>query len=146
MCRERVVTRGATVPSAAVPASQRIALLVATAALALAPATAFAQNGAGDDQYQDPFAGDGSSSQTSPSSGSGSSSSSSGSTTQQTPQSAPSATPAAPAQSSAAAPTTASGDELPRTGSDPWLPAFGGLALLAVGLALLRRRGGHADR
>jgi LPXTG-motif cell wall-anchored protein len=144
MCRERAVTREATVPSAAVPASQRIALLVATAALALAPTTALAQNGAGDDQYQDPFAGDPSQTQTTPSGGSTSSGSSSGSSTQSTPQTAPSTTQAPPA-SPTQTPSAASNGELPRTGSDAWLPALAGLALLAVGLALMRRRGGHAD-
>ena len=51
------LTRGATLPSRGVPAPRRIAAVAASLAVALAPAAARAQDGAGDEQYTDPFAG-----------------------------------------------------------------------------------------
>ena len=51
------LTRGATLPSRGVPAPRRIAAVAVSLAVALAPAAARAQDGAGDEQYTDPFAG-----------------------------------------------------------------------------------------
>ena len=52
------LTRGATVPSRGVPAPRRIAAVAVSLAVALAPAAARrAQDGAGDEQYTDPFGG-----------------------------------------------------------------------------------------
>ena len=53
----RTLTRGATLPSRGVPAPRRIAAVAVSLAVALAPAAASAQDGAGDQQYTDPFAG-----------------------------------------------------------------------------------------
>lgn len=118
------------------PTTRRLAALAAAVLLALGavPAGALAQ-GAGDEQYQDPFAGggsgSGSGSSTTPSSGA------SGSGTQSAP--AASGSPAAPAPATAApagaAPASA---ELPRTGLDLRLVAGAGALLLLAGL-LLRR-------
>jgi LPXTG-motif cell wall-anchored protein len=102
-------------------------LLPLTCALALAfPASAFA-GGAGDDQYQDPFADD---------------------QPAQT-QSAPAPQGSAPAQEAApqadsgagtpAPSATPAAPSLPRTGADAGLIAAGGGVLLAAGLALRRR-------
>jgi LPXTG-motif cell wall-anchored protein len=121
-----------------------IATLLAVALLVFVPAVAHAQpasspsahaaQGAGDDQYSDPFTG---SDQGSSDSGSnGSSGSPSGSSDA---GSAPA--PAAAAPASSAAPTTAAapGDELPRTGLDAGALALAGGALLLGGVALRRR-------
>jgi hypothetical protein len=116
----------------------RHGLAPAAVALALAvPSAAYAQ-GAGDDQYTDPFSG---SSQPTPTA---------------TPRStAPqaTATPApaapAPAQSSSAAPAAATtpapaqaapaGPTLPYTGVDAWIPGLSGALLLGGGVALRLR-------
>ena len=106
------------------------ALAACAAALALLPATAFAQ-GAGDDQYSDPF----------------------GSDTEE--QAQPTATPRAPAATPAPAqpaPTAAppnqpapaataapTGPTLPYTGIDEWLVGGTGLLLLGAGLTLRAR-------
>jgi LPXTG-motif cell wall-anchored protein len=140
MCRG-TLTRSATLPSPGVPAPHRIAAAAVTLAVALAPATALAQNGAGDEQYTDPFA-NGSQQpakpkpkpqptpvqqqQTTPS------------TQPTTPQPAPSAQPSA---QSGAQPST-DPKELPRTGFDVIPLALVGVALVAGGLAL-RRRAAH---
>ncbi len=131
------LTRSATLPSRGVPAPRRIAALAVSLAFALAPAAAHAQNGAGDEQYSDPFAG-----QTTPPK-----SSPKPTQTQTAPsqQAAPQTTaqqPSAPAATPAPA-TTSAPSELPRTGFDVLPVALAGLALVAVGLALLRRRGAH---
>jgi LPXTG-motif cell wall-anchored protein len=135
MCRG-TLTRGATLPSPGVPASRRIAALVVSLAIAVAPATALAQNGAGDEQYTDPFAG--------------------GSQQPAKPKPKPQPTQVKPvphqqvqssqqsAQQSAsssqqAAPSAA---QLPRTGFDVIPVALVGVALVAAGL-LLRRRAAH---
>src|SRR5919204_1756438 len=55
MCRG-ALTRSATLPSPSVPAPRRIAVAAVSLTVALAPAVARAQNGAGDEQYTDPFA------------------------------------------------------------------------------------------
>jgi LPXTG-motif cell wall-anchored protein len=118
-----------------VAAPNRIAALAVSIALAAAPAAARAQNGAGDEQYQDPFAGG-----------------------SQQPAAKPKpkqqATPVKPVphqqvQSSAqqAAPSAqqSSSDsrgELPRTGFDVVPLALLGVALVAAGL-VLRRRANH---
>jgi LPXTG-motif cell wall-anchored protein len=133
MCRG-TLTRRATLPSPGVPAPRRIAALAASLVVALAPAAAHAQNGAGDEQYQDPFAG-GSQQPAKPKP-----------KQQATPvkpvphqqvQSQPSAQQAAP---SAQQRSTGSGGELPRTGFDVVPLALVGVALVAAGV-LLRRRG-----
>lgn len=107
-------------------------MTIAAAAIALAPASAFAQ-GAGDDQYNDPF-GDEESQEATPA------------PTAQAP--APTATPA-PATPSQATPVpsgpqatatpTAGGPSLPYTGIDGWPIAIGGALLLGSGLALRAR-------
>jgi len=101
------------------------------AALALAaPATALAQ-GAGDDQYQDPFGtqqGDG---------GSGGDSSDEAPDTTPAPAS-PAAEPAGASapEEQAAEPATA---QLPRTGSEPGLIALAGAGLILTGVGLRLR-------
>ena len=122
---------GATVPSRGVPARSRIAALAATAAVAAAPGVALAQNGAGDEQYEDPF-------QTTPAPKA---------TTK------PKPTPVKPVphqqvqtqqqpEPTATATQTGAGEELPRTGLDLAPLALAGIALVAAGL-VLRRRAGH---
>jgi LPXTG-motif cell wall-anchored protein len=124
---------GATVPSRGVPARRRIAALAATLAVAAAPGVALAQNGAGDEQYEDPF-------QTTPAPKA---------TTK------PKPTPVQPVphqqvqtqqqpQSTATATQTGGGGELPRTGLDLAPLALAGIALVAAGL-VLRRRAGHGS-
>ncbi len=98
--------------------------------LALLPATALAQ-GAGDDQYSDPFGGD-SEEQAQPTA---------------TPR-APSATPAPAQPAPTAAPPSApgpapsaspTGPTLPYTGIDEWIVGGSGLLLLGAGLTLRAR-------
>ena len=110
----------------------RHAVCTAAAALALAPTAAFAQ-GAGDDQYQDPFADEPRQEQPTPA------------PTRQAP--AATATPA-PAQSAPAqpAPTAAppsaapaAQKTLPYTGIEGWPVALAGAALLGAGLTLRKR-------
>jgi LPXTG-motif cell wall-anchored protein len=138
-----------------VPPARVIATLLAALALA-APATAFAQ-GAGDDQYQDPF---GSTTQKSSGSthgsttqkSSGSTHGSSGTTTRpstssgglsQTPNMGGSSTstPTSSATAAGAASGTAQAtpQQLPNTGADPRLLALAGLALLLGGIGLRLR-------
>jgi LPXTG-motif cell wall-anchored protein len=110
-------------------------------ALALAvPSAAYAQ-GAGDDQYTDPFSG---SSQPTPTA-----------TPRSTPQATATPAPApaapAPAQSSSAPAATATpapaqgpaGPTLPYTGVDAWIPGLSGALLLGGGIALRRRLRDH---
>jgi LPXTG-motif cell wall-anchored protein len=124
---------GATVPSRGVPARRRIAALAATLAVAAAPGVALAQNGAGDEQYEDPF-------QTTPAPKA---------TTK------PKPTPVQPVphqqvqtqqqpQPTATATQTGGSGELPRTGLDLAPLALAGIALVAAGL-VLRRRAGHGS-
>jgi hypothetical protein len=115
----------------------RIAAALAGLTLAVAPAAAHAQNGAGDQQYQDPFAG-GAPTQTAPKA--------------QKPSAplaqAPPATstPAAPApQAAAATAAPAAQGQLPRTGLDVRVVAGAGLVLLLAGIAL-RLRPAHGRR
>jgi len=112
----------------------RLGLAVSCAGLALAAPVAHAQGqGAGDDQYADPFSG-----QATPTA-----------TPRATATAAPQAT-AAPAQSSAAPAATATaapahtsaaagGPTLPYTGVDAWIPGLSGALLLGGGVALRRR-------
>jgi hypothetical protein len=118
--------------STSVTRALRLAVLFVTLALVAAPGAALAQNGAGDEQYQDPFG----SQQSGSSSGSGSGSSGSLS---QAPPSAGS--PAAP-QSAAASPAPLPG-ELARTGGDLRIVLGAGIVLLIGGLALRRRADGR---
>jgi hypothetical protein len=104
---------------------RRIAALIAAAALA-APSSALAQS-AGDEQYQDPFGGDGQSQSQTPSA--------SGGTAQATPTPAPAPAPAA-APTAVPVETSPAAQQLPRTGGDPELPAIAGALLLAGGVAL----------
>ena len=134
--RPGTLTASATVASPGVPAPRRIAAVAVSLAVALAPAAARAQDGAGDEQYTDPFAG------------------------QSQPKPKPKPTPAQPAPQQQGCPPTAGdaaadGDrcrarrppaatpsELPRTGFDVVPVALLGVALVLAGLAL-RRRAAH---
>jgi hypothetical protein len=118
--------------------------MVLAIALLAFPATSLAQS-AGDNQYQDPLAGQGgnsgSSGHHSGSSGSGSGGSgSTGSTRSSVPASAPAtATPTSSAGTGTSADPTASGaqaanGQLPRTGFDVILTVELGLAMLLAGL------------
>jgi LPXTG-motif cell wall-anchored protein len=108
----------------------RHGLAVTATLLAIAPATALAQ-GAGDDQYSDPFG-----EEATPTA------------TPRAPAPAPAAT-AAPAQTPAPAPAQGqpapaataapSGPRLPYTGTDDWLTAAAGALLLGAGLTLRAR-------
>lgn len=109
----------------------RIAVLLTSLALAV-PGVALAQNGAGDEQYQDPFG----SQQSGSSTGSGSGSSGS---LGQAPPSAGS--PVAP-QGAASAPAPLPG-ELARTGGDIRIVVGAGIVLLIGGLVLRRRADGR---
>jgi LPXTG-motif cell wall-anchored protein len=100
---------------------RRLAVLIAALALA-APGTALAQS-AGDQQYQDPFAGDDQAAPTATATPQPS-----------TAQVAPSTT-SAPAQAPVATSAQAS-QQLPRTGDDPITPAVAGFWLLLGGVAL----------
>lgn len=129
--------------------SRSLALLVALAALAF-PAASLAQS-AGDDQYQDPLAGQtgGGSSGNSGNSGNSGSSGSSGSGTTPSTPSAPTTSGGsegtAPQATAAATPS----GQLPRTGFDVLLTVELGLALLLTGivaqrtLVLRERRDSH---
>jgi LPXTG-motif cell wall-anchored protein len=121
-----------------VPAPRRIAAVAACLAVTLGPGVARAQNGAGDDQYADPFS------------------------EQSQPAPKPKPKPKTPVQpvphqqppsqqeaqpqtaTSPPAPTGTAADsgELPRTGLNLVPLALAGVALVAAGLAL-RRRAGH---
>jgi LPXTG-motif cell wall-anchored protein len=142
MCRG-TLTRSATLPSPGVPASRRIAALVVSLAVALAPATAFAQNGAGDEQYTDPFAGGSQQPATKPKP-----------KPQPTPvkpvphQQVQSSQPSAQQSASSsqqAAPSAAQPAQLPRTGFDVIPVALVGVALVAAGLLLRRRAADDRD-
>jgi LPXTG-motif cell wall-anchored protein len=121
-------------------ARHRIACLVAILALA-APQAAFAQ-GAGDEQYQDPFGGENGQSDEGEDQAQATptpvpdTSSSSGDGAQTTVQATPTPAPV---------PATAAQEQLPRTGADAGLLALGGTVLLAGGLVLRRRVSADAD-
>jgi LPXTG-motif cell wall-anchored protein len=111
----------------------RHGLAVGAAVLVITPATALAQ-GAGDDQYSDPFGSE--QGEATPTA------------TPRAPAPAPTAT-AAPAQatpapsqpgpSGPAATPAPPGPRLPYTGTDDWLTAAGGALLLGAGLTLRAR-------
>jgi LPXTG-motif cell wall-anchored protein len=123
-----------------VSAPPRITALLVTSALALSPAAALAQNGAGDEQYSDPFSG--SSTPSKPKTQS-SPTPAQPAPHQQVPSS-PQATPATPAPTAAFGPAaSAPGAQLPRTGADVLPLVLLGVVLLGAGVALLRRRGAH---
>jgi LPXTG-motif cell wall-anchored protein len=132
------LTRGATLPSRGVPAPRRIAAVAVSLAVALAPAAARAQDGAGDEQYTDPFAGQ---SQPKPKP--------KAKPVQPVPhqqlpsqqQATPQTTTPAPAAQQQP-PASSSSGELPRTGFDVIPVALVGVALVLAGLAL-RRRAAH---
>ena len=122
------------------PAPRRIAALAACLAVALGPGVAVAQNGAGDEQYADPF-----SNQSAPAP--------KAKPKPKTPvepvphqqveqqQQEPTQPQTAASPSQQTAPAASSG-ELPRTGLNLVPLALAGVALVAAGLAL-RRRAGH---
>jgi hypothetical protein len=118
--------------------------LLALAALAL-PASSFAQS-AGDDQYQDPLAGQGGSSgggggsTGGGSTGGGGSGSTRGSSTPTTTASAPSSanTTASGTQSGAATGAQTASGQLPRTGFDVIITIELGVAMLLSGLVAQR--------
>jgi LPXTG-motif cell wall-anchored protein len=129
------LTGVATLPSRGVPAPRRIAAVAVSLAVALAPAGAHAQDGAGDEQYTDPFAGQ----------------------SQPKPKAKPKPTPVQPvphqqlpSKQATPQPTVsaqqqqpaATPSELPRTGFDVVPVALIGVALVLAGLAL-RRRAAH---
>jgi LPXTG-motif cell wall-anchored protein len=125
-----------------VPAPHRIAAAAVTLAVALTPATALAQNGAGDEQYTDPFA-NGSQQPAKPKP----KPQPQQTTTQQTTTQQQSTTPQTTAQpqtttqqAAPSAQSSADPKELPRTGFDLIPLALLGVALVAAGLLLLRRR------
>jgi LPXTG-motif cell wall-anchored protein len=132
------LTRGATLPSRGVPAPRRIAAVAVSLAVALAPAAAHAQDGAGDEQYTDPFAGQ---SQPKPKP--------KPKPVQPVPhqqlpsqQATPQTTTPARAPAAQQQPAASSSRELPRTGFDAIPVALVGVALVLAGLAL-RRRAAH---
>ena len=133
------LTRGATLPSRGVPAPRRIAAVAASLAVALAPAAARAQDGAGDEQYTDPFAG-----QTQPKPKPKAKQvqpvphQQLPSQQQSTPQTTTTPAPAAQQQ-----PSASSSGELPRTGFDVIPVALVGVALVLAGLARRRRSAAH---
>jgi LPXTG-motif cell wall-anchored protein len=110
---------------------RRLAPLLVAAAFAAAPAAAFAQ-GAGDQQYQDPFGGG---------SGSGGGGSQPTPNVTQTPQLSPSvSTPSASSGAgSAGTSSSAQAGSLPNTGADARLLGAFGLGLLLAGIGLRLR-------
>ena len=113
--------------------ARRLATLTLAALALAAPSSALAQ-GAGDEQYTDPFG----TQQGDSGSGGGSSPSSGGSDQAPAPASAPAPAPsgASAPTSSAAAPESAS---LPRTGADATLVALLGAGLILTGVGLRMR-------
>ncbi len=125
-----------------VSAVPRLATLLAAIFLAL-PGAAFAQ-GAGDDQYQDPFgdepdqqqSDDGGLTDSPPTTGGSGDDAGSGSSGGSGGGSAEPSSGSAGAEATAAEPT---GPQLPRTGSDPWQLLLVGLSLLLIGVGLRLR-------
>jgi LPXTG-motif cell wall-anchored protein len=125
------LTGVATLPSRGVPAPRRIAAVAVSLAVALAPVGARAQDGAGDEQYTDPFAGQ---PQAKPKP--------KPTPAQQQQPAQQQATPQPTAPAPAAQQPAAAQRELPRTGFDVLPVALVGVALVLAGLAL-RRRAAH---
>jgi len=114
--------------------TRSLLIIVALLCALAVPSTAFPQ-GAGDDQYQDPFGDEQSQEEPTPTA--------TPAPAQAQPAPAQPA-PAAPAPAPAQAPAPASAQsgqsgQLPRTGADAGWIAFAGAALLAAGIALRRR-------
>jgi LPXTG-motif cell wall-anchored protein len=107
---------------------RRIAALAAALSLAL-PAGALAQ-GAGDNQYQDPFAGEDSGSGSGSGGGSGGGGGAEGTSGNGSLSNSP------PAGESLASQQSTSSGELPRTGADPGLVALLGAGLILTGAGL----------
>jgi hypothetical protein len=147
------------------PHPRRLLPFLLMTAIAVAPASAIAQGGAGDDQYQDPFGGTSTGSSSNGSSSGGSSDdaarddrsgSGSGSGSGDAGTVDPTTTPQTTAPSLTPEPQTDLGDqqgagtagtrqELPRTGLDAPVVALLGVGLLAAGIGLrLRTVDGHA--
>ena len=114
-------------------------IVLAALLLALAsPAAALAQ-GAGDEQYQDPFGGESQPSPTATPAPTRAPSAPTQSQSQPTPAPVPApATTAAPAPSTPVQSAPSSARTLPYSGADVGLLALAGAALLAAGLALRR--------
>jgi hypothetical protein len=108
----------------------RRGLAAGAAVLALAPANAFAQ-GAGDDQYSDPFGSDQEEATPTPTPRAPAATA--------TPAPAQAAATPTPSQAGPAATPAPPGPRLPYTGLDDWLPAAGGALLLGAGLTLRAR-------
>jgi hypothetical protein len=126
-----------------VPAPRRIAAVAVCLAVALGPGVANAQNGAGDEQYADPFANQSQPApkpkpKAKPTPVQPAPDQQVPSQQQAQPQTATSAGP----QAAPSAQSGAGSGELPRTGLDLVPLAVAGVALVAAGLAL-RRRAGH---
>jgi len=114
--------------------TRSLLIIVALLCALAVPSAALAQ-GAGDDQYQDPFGDEQSQEEPTPTA--------TPAPAQAQPAPAQPA-PAAPAPAPAQAPAPASAqsgqsEQLPRTGADAGWIAFAGAALLAAGIALRRR-------
>jgi LPXTG-motif cell wall-anchored protein len=107
---------------------RRIAALAAALSLAL-PAGALAQ-GAGDNQYQDPFAGEDSGSGSGSGGGGGGGGGAEGTSGNGSLSNSP------PAGESLASQQSTSSGELPRTGADPGLVALLGAGLILTGAGL----------
>ena len=126
----------ATLPT--MPRARRVAIVLSAAALTL-PSSALAQgsSGAGDEQYDDPFAGQGTDSNQGTS---GSQTGSGGSTLTQNPDLGGSQTSTGTSTGTSTTTGTTTGTAaLPNTGSDPRLLILAGLALLLSGLGLRLR-------
>lgn len=123
---------------------RNLAAALCVLAFAVSPAHALAQSGAGDDQYQDPFAGQNDSggsdsgSNSGGSSDSGSSSGDSGAGLSDSPPDASLTTPP-PLDPAASTSATSSQATLPNTGVDTRLLVGAGIALLFVGIGLRLR-------
>jgi hypothetical protein len=105
--------------------SQRKTIVALVAAAALAAPSAAAGQGAVDEQYRDPFAGQGGGSQnTDPA---------------QSDDTAPSAPPSSDAPAATPTPTAAAPEELPRTGAPAVPIAAAAFVLVAAGTSLRRR-------
>jgi hypothetical protein len=106
----------------------RRGLAVGAAIAALTPASAFAQ-GAGDDQYSDPFGSDQEQATPTPRAPAATA----------TPAPAQAAATPAPNQPGPAATAAPPGPQLPYTGLQDWLPGVSGALLLGAGLTLRAR-------